>query len=216
MVWLLTALVAAGLAAGLNSFMRARFETETRIAKTWAQVPIAAVLGGLAGLAGSVAEQVTFTLLAVASAMLIVIDFGEYRLPDVIVLPLYGVLAVGLGVAAWTQDRWPTLGRAAVVAVGMFVLYFVMAIFAPDLGFGDVKLSGVVGGFLGWFGASQTLAGFLLAWVLMAAVSLLLLALRRINRSSSLPFGPYLIIGAVAGAFLGPVMFPHLPAFLSF
>jgi leader peptidase (prepilin peptidase)/N-methyltransferase len=79
-----------------------------------------------------------------------------------------------------------------------------------------VKLSGVVGGFLGWFGVSQILAGFLLAWVMMAAVSLLLLALRRINRSSSLPFGPYLILGAVAGAFLGPVMFPHLPAAWSF
>ncbi|PKQ30506.1 MAG: prepilin peptidase [Actinobacteria bacterium HGW-Actinobacteria-2] len=216
MVWLLTALVAGGLAAALNSFMRARFETETRIAKTWAQVPIAAVLGGLAGMSGSLAEQVTFTVLAVASAMLIVIDLGEYRLPDVIVLPLYGVLAVGLGVAAWTQDRWPALGRAALVAVAMFVLYFVMAIFAPDLGFGDVKLAGVAGGFLGWFGTPQVVAGFLLAWVLMAVVSLVLLATRVIDRKSSLPFGPYLVIGAVAGAFLGPVMFPHLPALLPF
>lgn len=216
MAWLLTALVAGGLAAALNSFMRARFETETRIAKTWAQVPIAAVLGGLAGLSGSVAEQVTFTVLAVASAMLIVIDLGEYRLPDVIVLPLYGVLAVGLGVAAWTQDRWPALGRAALVAVAMFVLYFVMAIFAPDLGFGDVKLAGVAGGFLGWFGTPQAVAGFLLAWVLMAVVSLVLLATRVIDRKSSLPFGPYLVIGAVAGAFLGPVMFPHLSELLPF
>jgi leader peptidase (prepilin peptidase)/N-methyltransferase len=202
------ALVAGAAAAALNSFMRAQFETETRIAKTWLQVPIAVALGALAGMAPSLIEQITFTVLAVAAALLTVIDLGDYRLPDVIVLPLYPLLAAGLTIAAWTQDRWGTLGRAGIVAVAMFVLFFVMAIFAPDLGFGDVKLAGVIGGFLGWFGVSQSLAGFLLAWVLMAVVGIVMILTRQIKAKGSLPFGPYLVLGAVAGVFLGPTMFP--------
>ena len=205
---LLTAFVAGAAAAALNPFMRAQFETETKLARSWLQVPTAVVLGGLAGLAPTLIEQVTFTLLAVAGALLTVIDLGEYRLPDVIVLPLYPLLAALLTVAAWSQGHWAWLGRAGIMAVAMFVLYFVMAIFAPDLGFGDVKLGGVAGGFLGWFGVSQSLAGFLLAWVMMAVVGVVMIVARRISSKASLPFGPYLILGAVVGVFAGPLMFP--------
>lgn len=206
---LLTGLLAGVAAAALNPFMRAQFETESKLATSWLQVPIAVVLGATAGLAGTLIEQVTFTVLAVAASLLVVIDLGEYRLPDVIVLPLYPILAALLTIAAWTQGRWGSLLRAAIVALAMFVLYFVMAIFAPDLGFGDVKLAGVIGGFLGWFSVAASLAGFLLAWVLMAVVGLTMIAARRITAKSSLPFGPYLVLGATLGVLLGPVMFPH-------
>lgn len=206
MLW--TALAAGAIAAALNPVLRRLFTTEARLARWWLQVPIAVVLGAAAGLAASLVEQVTFTLLAVAAALLMVVDFGEYRLPDVIVLPSYGVLAVGLTIAAAEQGRWFALGRAGVTAVAMFVLYFVMAMFAPDLGFGDVKLAGAVGGFLGWFGVAAALAGFLLAWVMMALVGLVMIALRRIGAKASLPFGPYLILGAVLAVFVGPMMFP--------
>lgn len=210
MAVVVTAIVAGALAAALNAFMRAQFTTATRLASWWLQVPVAVILGALAGLAPTLAEQITFTVLAVAAALLIVIDFGDYRLPDVIVLPSYGVLAVGLTTAAALQGRWAVLGRAGIVAASMFVVYFVMAMFAPDLGFGDVKLAGVIGGFLGWFGIAQSLAGFLLAWVMMAVVGVVLLLARRITSKASLPFGPYMIAGAVVAVFAGPVMFPSL------
>lgn len=204
------AVVAGVAAAALNPVMRAQFETVNRLSRSWLQVPIAIVLGGLAGCAASWPERLTFVVLAVASSLLIVIDLSEYRLPDVIVLPLYGVLAVGLTVAAWSAQNWPALLGVAIGAVSMFVLYFVMAIFAPDLGFGDVKLAGVVGGFLGWFGLAEAVAGFFFAWVLMAVVGIAMLLLRRIKIKASLPFGPYLIIGAVIGVLVGPTMLPTL------
>lgn len=203
--WALAAAIASALA---NPWLRQQLPDGSRLAGKWLQVPIAAVLGGLAGLAPSLLEQFTFTVLAVAGALLVVVDYADYRLPDVIVLPLYAVLAVLLTATAWTQGRWPDLLRAGIVAVAMFVIYFLMAMFAPDLGFGDVKLAGVAGGFLGWFGIAQAVAGFLLAWVLMAVVGLALILLRRIKLKASLPFGPYLIAGAVLGAFLGARMFP--------
>lgn len=207
--WAVLATVAAALA---NPWLRSQLPDGSRLDGKWLQVPVAAVLGGLAGLAPSLLEQFAFAVLAVAGALLVVVDFADYRLPDVIVLPLYGVLAVLLTATAWTQGRWPDLLRAGIVAVAMFVLYFVMAMFAPDLGFGDVKLAGVAGGFLGWFGIAQPIAGFLLAWVLMAAVGLALILLRRVKLKASLPFGPYLIAGAVLGALFGARMFPAIAA----
>lgn len=204
------AVVAGVAAAALNPFMRAQFENQNRLSRSWLQVPIAVVLGGLAGCADSLAQQVTFVVLAVASALLIVIDLSEWRLPDVIVLPLYAVLGLGLTIAAWIDQSWPALLRAGIGAVVMFVLFFVMAAFARDLGFGDVKLAGVVGGFLGWFGLAESVAGFFFAWALMALVSVVLLILRRINTKASLPFGPYLIVGAVIGVLVGPTMLPTL------
>ncbi len=205
-----SAVVAGVAAAALNPVMRAQFENQNRLSRSWLQVPIAVVLGGLAGCAGSLAQQVTFVVLAVAAAMLIVIDLSEWRLPDVIVLPLYPVLAIGLSIAAWIDQSWSALLSAGIGAVVMFVLFFVMAYFARDLGFGDVKLAGVVGGFLGWFGLAESVAGFFFAWALMALVSVVLLILRRINSKASLPFGPYLIIGAVIGVLIGPTMLPTL------
>lgn len=204
------AAAAALSAAAANPWLRRQVPAGSQLAGKWLQVPIAAVLGGLAGLAPGVIEQATFAVLALAGALLVVVDFADYRLPDVVVLPSYGVLALGLTASAWTQDAWPSLLRAGICALAMFVLYFVMAVFAPDLGFGDVKLAGVAGGFLGWFGIAQAVTGFLLAWVMMAVVGLVLLALRRIGRKASLPFGPYLIAGAVLGALFGAQLFPAL------
>lgn len=204
------AVVAAAAAAALNPLLRAQFETQNRLSRSWLQVPIAAVFGGLAGCASSVAQQATFLVLAVAASLLIVIDLSEYRLPDVIVLPLYPVLAIGLTIAAWADQTWSALLGAGIGAVVMFVLFFVMAYFAPDLGFGDVKLAGVVGGFLGWFGLAESVAGFFFAWALMAVIAVVMLAVRRINVKASLPFGPYLIVGAVIGVLVGPTMLPTL------
>jgi len=47
------AVVAGVAAAALNSVMRAQFETQNRLSRSWLQVPIAVALGGLAGCAGS-------------------------------------------------------------------------------------------------------------------------------------------------------------------
>ena len=65
-------------------------------------------------------------------------------------------------------------------------------------GFGDVNLSGVLGLILGWPGIS---AGLLLAIFLAGAVSLvyllLMVILRRYRRYAAIPYGPFLVAGAV-------------------
>lgn len=66
------------------------------------------------------------------------------------------------------------------------------------LGFGDVNLSGVLGLLLGWPGI---LAGLLVAILIGGAVSLLYLlimvASRRYRLFTAIPYGPFLVAGAV-------------------
>ena len=84
-------------------------------------------------------------------------------------------------------------GRAFAVAAGV-------ARVSPEaLGFGDVKLLGLLGLVLGWFGWGVLLAGVFLGLLTGALVSLVLLATRRAGWRTALPFGPPLLVGRRAG-----------------
>lgn len=203
---LICALVAGVAAWALTGFMRHSATSDAAILRSRLQIPIAVVLGGLAGLASGWAEMAAFVVLAVGASLLVVVDLAEERLPDVIVLPLLGSTAVLLTLAAWTTGAWGSLIRALLAAVALFVLYFVMAAFSPDFGFGDVKLIAVAGLFMGWFGWGAVVLGACLGWVTYAVPGLVRLFTSKKGERGSLPFGPFIILGAVIGVFLAPVL----------
>jgi leader peptidase (prepilin peptidase)/N-methyltransferase len=192
----------AGLAAwALNGFMLRQAESDAALLRRSLQVPIAAVLGGLAGLAGSWAESLAFLVLAIAASLLAVIDLAEERLPDAILLPLIPVTFVLLTLAAWVTGDWWALLRAVEAGAALFGFVFLMAIFAPDLGFGDVKLGAVTGAFCGWFGWGAVALGFAAAWFTFAAIGIALLVTRKRHGRGSYAFGPFMVLGAVLGVF---------------
>ncbi|WP_447925466.1 prepilin peptidase [Georgenia muralis] len=210
-VWLLAALVAI-LAGVVATLLTPRFAGPTVEAgphlRAYRHVPIA-VLGGMGAThaAASWAETAAFAVLAVSAAFLVVIDLAEYRLPDAIVVPTYPLFFGALTLAAALENDWSRLGRAAAAGGVLLVSYFLLAWINPTgLGLGDVKLAGLLGGFLGWFGWPQVLMGTLAAFALVAAVSLILLALRRVGRKSEIPFGPWMIAGAAVGAAWQPLV----------
>ncbi len=206
MTVLICGVLAALAAWALTGFMRHCATSDAPILRRWWHLAVAAVLGGLAGLAPSWAEMAAFTVLAVASGLLTVIDLAEERLPDLIVLPLIGLTAVLLTVAAWTTGNWAALGRAGLAALALFALYFVQMIFSPDLGFGDVKLAVAVGAFLGWFGWGAVLLGACLGWVTYAVPALVRLRKTKQGERGSLPLGPFMILGSVLGVFWAGAM----------
>jgi leader peptidase (prepilin peptidase)/N-methyltransferase len=91
-------------------------------------------------------------------------------------------------------------------AVVCFALFWIIAagasaLFkAEALGGGDIKLDGAVGAFLGW---KLALLSFVLAFVLGAAGGIILLVSKLKTRREYIPFGPYMVIGAVTAAFVG-------------
>ena len=160
---------------------------------------------GVAILADGWAELAGFAVLAVGCGLLVVIDLAVKRLPDAIVGPLYLSLFAALAAAAILDGNLAGLGRAAAAAGLAVAGYFILAFISPaGLGLGDVKLAGVLAGFLGWFGWSEVMLGMLAAFVLNAMVALVLLATGRATRHSEVPFGPLMVAGAALGAACGP------------
>jgi leader peptidase (prepilin peptidase)/N-methyltransferase len=98
---------------------------------------------------------------------------------------------------------WPLVRAAAAAAATFLVAAGASALGPEALGFGDVKLLGVLGLVLGWFGWGMLLTGVFLGLLVGAFVSLVLLATRRAGRRTAIPFGPPLLAGAVLALALG-------------
>jgi leader peptidase (prepilin peptidase)/N-methyltransferase len=96
------------------------------------------------------------------------------------------------------------------------VFYLVLLLVYPaGMGFGDVKLAGVLGMYLGWAGWGALLVGGFAAFVLGGLFSIGLLLTRRATRKSGVPFGPWMLLGAAAGLVVGePVWAAYLDVML--
>jgi leader peptidase (prepilin peptidase)/N-methyltransferase len=201
-VVLLAALVTAATAGVLTPWLRTLAHADSAWFGSHAHVLLAGLGGtGAASLAHGWAELLAFALLALACALLVVIDLAVYRLPDAIVGPMYPILAVALTVQTAITGDWSRLGRAAMAAAALALGYLVLALLAPSgLGLGDVKLAGLLGAFLGWAGWPNVLVGTLAAFTLNGVVAAILLLSRRVTRSGALAFGPWMVAGAIIGA----------------
>jgi leader peptidase (prepilin peptidase)/N-methyltransferase len=165
----------------------------------WTAVPTEA-----APLVAALLELVAFLWLAGASVALAVIDVEHHRLPDAIVLPSYAVGLVLLGASSALSGEWDALLRGVVGLVALFVFYLALALVKPGaMGFGDVKLAGVLGLWLGWLGWGELVVGAFAAFVLGGLFSIVLLATRRAQRTGGIPFGPWMLAGAWVGVLVG-------------
>jgi len=155
-------------------------------------------------LLAAVSDLLAFVYLAAISIPLSIIDLAVRRLPNVIVLPAYGVGALLLGAASILGNDYPALIRAAIGCAGLGLVYVTLAVAVPGgMGFGDVKLAGVLGLFLGWLGWGPLAVGALLAFVLGGLFAVALIIIRKGSRKSTLPFGPWMLAGAWVGIFSG-------------
>ncbi len=141
-----------------------------------------------------------FCYLAAAGVPLGFIDARYQRLPDLLTLPSYpiGLAALGIG-AIFTAGGGGHFTRG-LIAMAAVLLFFVLQalIYPAGMGLGDVKLSGLIGLYLGWFGAGTVLAGLLAGYLLAAVTGIALIVTRRATRKSHLPFGPFMLAGALA------------------
>jgi leader peptidase (prepilin peptidase) / N-methyltransferase len=133
-----------------------------------------------------------------AAVVLAAVDLACHRLPDRVTFPAAAVCAVALLADAVVTGEWTAAGRAAAASAAVLVLATGARLLSPGgLGRGDVKLLGLLGLLLGWAGWGVLMAGVFLGLLAGAAVSLLLVATRRADWRTPVPFGPPLLVGAV-------------------
>jgi leader peptidase (prepilin peptidase) / N-methyltransferase len=145
-----------------------------------------------------------FFFLVSVGVALALIDIDTHRLPDKLTLPGYVAAPALLGLATLLGAGTAPLVRAILGMIAMFALYFALWFAAPGgMGFGDVKLAGVLGAFLGWLGWDIWGVGLLAGWLLGGVVGTALLIFRRAGRKTKVPFGPFMIAGALLAVLVG-------------
>jgi leader peptidase (prepilin peptidase)/N-methyltransferase len=133
-------------------------------------------------------------LLAIFLASLSAIDLRDYRLPDVLTLPLTALGLIATPLVLEASPWW----QAASAAIGFALLATAAVLYAklrgePGLGLGDAKLLAASGAWLG----AEALPSVLL-WACGSAILGLLLRGWRsgsLSGKSRVPFGPFLAFG---------------------
>ncbi len=132
-------------------------------------------------------------------AWLIVIDARTHRLPNRIVLPTGCALLVLMLLDAAVAGQWWGLIRALIGLLVLGGFYAVLNAAGDGVGGGDVKLAAVIGLLLAWHGWQSLAIGAAAAFLLGAVYALILMSLRRAQRTTRIAFGPWMIIGAAIG-----------------
>ncbi|WP_193609056.1 prepilin peptidase [Nocardioides lijunqiniae] len=163
-----------------------------------------AVIGAVVGPQWPLLYLVPLVPICVALA---VIDWRTRLLPTTVIAPTYVLTVVlVLAAAALTGDVDALLraGWGWLIAGGsFFLLWFVHP---SGLGYGDVRLSGILGIALGYLGWGELLVG-LYAGFLLGGVGGGVLSLLRVVERRAFPFGPFMLVGALAGIAVGePVL----------
>lgn len=167
-------------------------------AATTAGVGVTAYLpAALAGVTGLVA--------------LAAVDWERHLLPNRILYPTLVAVGAGEIVAAAATGDWSHLWVAAVAGLCFFGLLWLLYASRPGrLGFGDVRLGGLIGLLVGWQGPASVdlalLAGCGAGLVIAGAAMLT----GRAGTKTHWPLGTFLALGAVVALGAGPLRLPGM------
>lgn len=209
-------------------------------ARISARYPLVEMAGGLVALLAwwrhdlSFSALAEFALVAVLLALAF-IDLDTWLLPNVLTRPLLalGLLASAAGLSAAPSLRWSAYGAGVGFAVFGLVLVVGRWVFRREaLGMGDVWLLAALGA---WLGLSALLPVVLFASIQGSIVGLALIALGKgqpgppavpppaagspaadddwVPPRNAVPFGPFLVAGALEWLYLAPTMEQLSPLF---
>jgi leader peptidase (prepilin peptidase)/N-methyltransferase len=168
---------------------------------------VGAIIGGALGWArAGEPDVVAFAVLGVLGVGMGYVDLRRHLLPDRFTVPalVAGAVLLAAAAAAGGSPGWTGYARAWACAGGLLLVYLLMALVYPaGLGLGDVKLAGALGLHLGWLGWWGPVVGTFAAFVIGGLVGIVLLAAGRATRRTAVPFGPSMLIGALAAVLWG-------------
>jgi len=145
-----------------------------------------------------------YLALAFVCLVLAVIDAATRLLPNRITYPAFPVVAGLLTVASLGLGDLGRLGRGLLAAVAVGGFFLVLALVSPrGMGRGDVKLAPTLGLALGWLSWGTVAVGVFAAFLLGGLAGLAGMVALGLSRKSLLPFGPWLVAGALLAVLAG-------------
>jgi leader peptidase (prepilin peptidase)/N-methyltransferase len=154
-----------------------------------------AAITAVNGLDWDLAWQLPLAAVLVALAA---IDLDLHIIPNKIVYP-----AAAWGVVSALLIRASDLPELAAWGAGAFLFMLVAALAYPaGMGMGDVKLTGVMGLYLG----SSVVPALLVAFLSGTVVGVAIMARHGVaeGRKMGVPFGPFLAVGGIVALLVGP------------
>jgi len=146
------------------------------------------------GLVWSLPAHLWFLAVGIA---FILTDLDHHRLPNAIMLPgtVVGVLLLAAGAVG--DRRLGDFVEALASGVGYFLVMLLLAIVANGgFGFGDVKLSFILGVFPGYVAWPVAALTAFLGFFIGGVVSLILVVTKLKGRKDFIPFGPPMILAS--------------------
>lgn len=144
-------------------------------------------------------HTITSSILALSLLTLTCIDLETQLLPDNITLPL-----VWLGLLFNLNQEFTTIESAVLGAVfGYLILWAVYWIFKittnkEGMGYGDFKMLAAIGAWLGWAVLPLVI---LISSLTASIVGITLILLKKQDRATAIPFGPYLALAGIIALF---------------
>ena len=151
---------------------------------------------------GAAALIPAYVLFGLAGGAIGVYDLRRRKVPNWMLMPVSFSITALLLVAAGVDDLWGAMLRGLCAALVVTFAFGTLAVvFRRGLGFGDVKLAGLIGlvtGFISWH---TVWLGIVLGFLGAAIVGAVLLV-RRVSKGTTIPFAPFMLLGATVAVCL--------------
>jgi leader peptidase (prepilin peptidase)/N-methyltransferase len=199
---LIASLAVAGLLAGWpQRAVIGRLDISPRPSALVAGTVTAVLLGALAARVHpghSTLVLAAACWLAACAVPLACTDVAVQRLPDPLTGAAYAGTVALLLAAAAVSGPWSALFRALGGGLALAGFYLLLMVISPSgMSLGDVKLAASLGTVLAWFSWRLLIGGGFAGFLLGGLFAGALLVGRRADRKHSIPFGPFMIAGAV-------------------
>jgi leader peptidase (prepilin peptidase)/N-methyltransferase len=165
------------------------------------------VFGLMAWAVPDLAVLPAYLVFAATMVTLTVTDLQTKLIPNRILGPATASGIVLLAAGGLISAEFSALGRAAAGGFAYFGVLFILALIGRGaLGFGDVKMSFIIGVFTGYLSLGYVVIAGVGAFIIAGIVAVVLLVTRRSGRKDTIPFGPFMTAAGIAAVVWGPAI----------
>ncbi|MGQ0825767.1 MAG: prepilin peptidase [Actinomycetota bacterium] len=126
------------------------------------------------------------------------IDLDTFLIPNRVLYPVDFISIPLLAGGAAADGDFDHMARGLLGGLGSFGFFFLIHVVSPrGMGFGDVRLSFLLGTFLGYLGPKYVVGGLFAGFLLGAIIGVALMIAGARKRNQHIPFGPFLVAGAM-------------------
>jgi leader peptidase (prepilin peptidase)/N-methyltransferase len=148
-------------------------------------------------------QFILWTIFLIITLPLAVIDWKFQRLPNSLTFALFIFGFIILGLQAIVEHKIHFLAIALLSSAALTLFYFLTMILSRGgMGFGDVKLAASIGLYTGFISATTTFVASLTAFFIGSFYGVAMMLTGKANRKTGIPFGQFMIVGALASQFV--------------